>query len=355
MQNINGNMSILDWLIGINLEHSRMYVAEQEPRRIHRMLYRTKISVYKCGDGRCDFAGMTETPHGIIDPYRNIGGKFSLKWPLFQRVVHDSKEHADSKECHSLAIVTYHYSRGFPHLGCAGHNCDLQSARKCALDLKAEFDSVYGGPENQSATRLITIPIGMETDFQALILHGEDGQVRDLSEMTIFTKMEVEEFLADIYPKINDKAPNVICDLAPLVQGNIRHSRKVKELNLPVEDLGHKEFTIAYGRGFYSLPRNTAVIVGPWESGPDPIRTAATVVSRNLQKGIIETPVLLTSGIYRKSGEERSLAILKALGLKDVALDVIKCEFPDLFSKIKTLVTAVDLNTRKFDVIERSL
>ena len=34
-------------------------------------------------DGRLNLALMTETPPGIVQPFRNIGGKFDLGWPYF--------------------------------------------------------------------------------------------------------------------------------------------------------------------------------------------------------------------------------------------------------------------------------
>jgi hypothetical protein len=35
-------------------------------------------------DGRLNLPVMTQTAVGIIQPFRNLGGKFDLGWPFFQ-------------------------------------------------------------------------------------------------------------------------------------------------------------------------------------------------------------------------------------------------------------------------------
>ncbi|KFC49974.1 hypothetical protein DK37_23330, partial [Halomonas sp. SUBG004] len=41
----------------------------------------TSIVVMKCMDGRIHIPHATQTPLGIITPFRNLGGIFDLGWP----------------------------------------------------------------------------------------------------------------------------------------------------------------------------------------------------------------------------------------------------------------------------------
>ena len=113
------------------------------------------------------------------------------------------------------------------------------------------------------------------------------------------------------------------------------------------------------GRGFDWLHEpNQAIIVGPWQDNlANPIRTAVGIVKHNKDEGLIEGGkiVILTSWIYREAdGEEPRLAELKAQYLKEIAMSVIKKDFEELLPDLEVLVTTVDLNTRKINVIERS-
>ena len=65
--------------------------------------------------------------------------------------------------------------------------------------------------------------------------------------------------------------------------------------------------------------------------------------------------MLLTSGAYREPGEEQALARLKSLYLRDIALNVVNKDFTELLPKLQVLATTVDLNTRKIDVIEKTV
>ncbi|NWF73057.1 MAG: hypothetical protein HXY51_08495, partial [Nitrospirae bacterium] len=41
----------------------------------------------KCMDGRLNLSVATNTPPGIIEPIRNLGGRFDLGWPHFGEVI----------------------------------------------------------------------------------------------------------------------------------------------------------------------------------------------------------------------------------------------------------------------------
>ena len=81
---------------------------------------------------------------------------------------------------------------------------------------------------------LCPILCGIETDLDALILHGEDGRVADLAEMQEgLTGIELEGFLRSFYPSMLQQ---IFRDLIALAEGNIRHARMTCDSNRPIEE-----------------------------------------------------------------------------------------------------------------------
>lgn len=131
------------------------------------------------------------------------------------------------------------------------------------------------------------------------------------------------------------------------------------ESNRPIPDAEHKEWVLGIGRGFDWLHAiNTAFIVGPFDPNlSGAIGTAATLLKGNVDEGRVNPKnglVLMTPASYRDSaGPERLLAREKAKFLSKFALDVIKEKVPDLVQHLQILTGYVDLNTRKFEVLDR--
>jgi hypothetical protein len=73
-----------------------------------------------------------------------------------------------------LALVTYHFSKGDKHRGCAGHGYDTAAAREGACQLASQIEKVFGS--NRSS--VYPIVVGIETDEDSLIFHGENDKVR---------------------------------------------------------------------------------------------------------------------------------------------------------------------------------
>lgn len=347
----------IEYLLEVNEKNSADFVKQQAARIIYRRMYGTEFAALKCMDGRLLFPDLTQTPLGIIQPYRNLGGIFHLGWPFFQQAIEGWKKYADSKDRDSVVFVTYHFSRGDKHRGCKGHGYDTDKARNSSLNLKKEFDFVYGPAQAQSRNKLFAVLVGIETDWESLILHGENGQTLDLAEVSDSFDENVSNLLIALYPNIYAVAPNVIRDFVPLIKGNILHTQEIKSSNRPVQEADHREWIVAVGRGFDWLHEpNKALIVGPWQDNlSDPIRTAVSLVKHNKEEGLLnnEKIVLLTSGIYRETeGEEPRLAELKSRYLKDIAMGVIEKDFKELLPELEILMTTVDLNTRKINVIK---
>lgn len=351
----------IEYLLGVNELHSREFLELQEQRRIHRKRHPTEIAALKCMDGRLHLPKMTETPLGIIQPYRNLGGKFDLGWPFFQQAILKWFEYAESKGRDCLILVTYHYSRGEKHRGCKGFAYDTEAAREFSRNLKAQFDADFGPPRMKQPTGLYAMHVGIETDWDSLILHDESGQPHDLADFTEISDDKLLELLCEWNPTIAERAPNVLEDFVPVAKGNIAHIKKVRIADRKPTEIDHQEWVAFLGRGadWLHLP-NTALIVGPWQPDfSEPIRIAASLIKSNLDNNSADAPirrhgpVLMTSGIYyRTDTAEPYLAARKSKDLRDEAMKIIRAEVPDLLPHLKILATTVNMNTRKFNVLK---
>lgn len=344
----NGNGGI-DYLLDLNDRHSKTFLAAASERRRYRGEHPTEIGALLCMDGRLHLAVMTQTTLGIIQTFRNLGGKFNLGWPFFQTTMDQWVQYSISRGRHCLVFVTYHFARGDSHRGCKGFNYDTDAAKKAAFDLKDQFDSVYG------KGAVIPIVCGIETDLDALILHGEDGQVVDLASFKEIAAFDIEEMLRNLYPTMPMR---VLMDLKPLVNGNIKYINEVRASNRPIEDYEHRESILAVGRGFdWLYTRNIAFTVGTTDPNfPIAIEIAAKLLQDNIDSKRVDPNgiVLLTSAVYRdEGGPEYHLAREKALFLSKFSQNIIKDKVPELVPHLQILTGFTDLDTRKFEVIER--
>ncbi len=340
----------IEFLLDLNELHSKHYMDLATERRRYRGEHPTEIAALKCMDGRLHLPVITETALGIIQSFRNLGGKFNLGWPFFQSTIDGWVKYSISRGRHCLVFVTYHFARGDEHRGCRGFNYDTKEAIATATKLKDQFDVVYG------KQAVIPIVCGIETDLDALILHGSNGKIIDLAEINDASNAAIEVMLNDLYP---DMPERVVMDMVPLVAGNIRHISEIKKISRPLAEAEHREWVLGVGRGFDWLHAiNTAFIVGPFDPNlAGAIETAARLLSGNIDEGRVDKDriVLLTSAAYRDvAGSEHKMAIEKAKYLSKFSLDIIKDKVPDLVPHLQILTGCVDLNTRKFELIERT-
>lgn len=346
----NARNTGIDYLLDLNARHSRAFMGLSAERRRYRGEHPTEIAALKCMDGRLHLPVMTQTALGIIQPFRNLGGKFDLGWPFFQNIIDQWVQYSISRGRHCLVFVTYHYARGDVHRGCRGFNYDTNAAKDAAVKLKDQFIAIYG--------RKAVVPIvcGIETDLEALVLHGEDEEnVIDLSKIKQASQIELEELLYSLYPTMPGR---IVRDLIPLVRGNVNHIAEIRASNRPVEESEHKEWVLGVGRGFDWLHAiNTAFIVGPFDPNLSlAIETAAKLLKGNIDEGRIDPQgvVLLTSAVYRdEAGPEYLLAKEKGLFLSNFAQNIIKEKVPELYPHLQILTGCTDMDTRKFEVIER--
>ncbi len=352
---------MVQMLLELNERHTKEFVSTKRSRQIYRVKHPTEIAVMKCMDGRVHVPVMTKTPFGIFTPWRNIGGQFDLGWPHYKETIKEWARYSVSRARQSVVLTTYHFARGFEgedseivkKRGCAGHNYNTPQAIEDSYKLKEQFDGVY---KNDG---LYAIQCGIETDLDALILHGENGEVVDLAEQNFDGTAEVIEMLIRMYPHI---PLEVINDLLPLVEGNIQHIADVRKSNRPLADSEHRERVLAAGGGFDWLHQpNLALILGTY----DPefkanIIKAAGILQSNIDAKRIDPSeglVLMVSAPFRDQGDDQNLAIEKAKWLEKYVNTIIKEDVPPsengtrLIDHLAVLTATCDMHTRKLNLL----
>ncbi len=131
-------------------------------------------------DARINIPVETETPMGIIQPFRNLGGRFDLGWVHLGEVLTDYVMSVRGEGRRALMTSTSHFSKGDPHRGCAGFNFDTEAARAHTFAIRRQVEQIFG-TDHQTVYPLVC---GFETDEDALILHGQNGDVLDASAVT---------------------------------------------------------------------------------------------------------------------------------------------------------------------------
>ena len=337
-------------LLDLNDKHVRLFLKKKNVRKVSRALHPTEIIVLKCMDGRIHLPIMTETPLGIITPYRNLGARFDLAWPLFQNSIAEVVKYSTSRGRKVLVIVTYHYSRGSKHRGCAGFGYNTKAAKKYAADLVKSFNQMFKG------TTLTAILVGVETDLESLVLHGAGGQTIDLSKVKFTKAAAADKLLAKLYPKM---AEDVRADFQPLVEGNVRHIAKIRKSKRPIVKIHHNEKWLLLGRTFDWVHKpNQALIVGPFNPHlEEPIELAAKVLLGNIKEGRIKSEkgvVLMACARYAENGWARKMAVKKAEYLRNLALQVITERVPELIQYLHVCSAVVDIHTRKVSLVKIS-
>jgi hypothetical protein len=322
----------ITWLMHRARCHS---VAFQSPesflaRSLYVAQHPTAVVALSCMDGRINISVATGTPAGIIMPFRNLGGRFDLGWPYFGEVLANHIRDMVGQGRRTLALITYHYSKGDPHRGCAGFNYNTDAARGHTFEIKRQVEAVFG----KSHSTVYPLVCGFETDEDAFVLHGSSGEVLDLSTVSSTIDYTLPGSLARLYPDMPDQMRQ---DLLPLVQGNISHISKIRQSNREL-DIEHHEWIIGIGRGFDWLHApNLALHINPYSPDlADPIRNAAGIIGANMQCRRIPDDgfLLLTESPYHEIGADRARAELKSSFLSEFAAGIIRAEFPNLKEKM---------------------
>ncbi|MEK7103266.1 MAG: hypothetical protein AAB870_02880 [Patescibacteria group bacterium] len=327
-------------------EYSKEGAAQE--RRNYRVLHPTEIITHECMDGRSYFEDIVQMMKGILYPFRNIGGKFDLSWLYFQTMVLRLVDYAINLGRNIVAIITYHYSEVVPLRGCKGFDFDKEEAISAAMRLQAQYLRVFGS---------VVLPIvwGIETDTDALVLHGSRGERVKVDPKIFLTTEDVYSLLTQLYPTASK---TVIADLVPLIEGNLRHQKDVIPQGKICSELDHTEEIIAIGWRLDALAqRNKVLTIGPFDpyTLENAIATAAQLVVSNIKDGRIpgDEVLLMTSfPFWDETGPERYAAEESAQGFIEKGLSVVKKYSPQLIPILKPLVLRTNMNTKYASVID---
>ena len=341
------------WRIEWLMEHARKYSAMfSSPevfvaRQRYLAEHPSAIVAFKCMDGRINLPVATHTPLGIIQPFRNLGGKFDLGWPHLGEVLANYIHEQICSGRRVLLLITYHYSKGSKHRGCAGFNYDTDLARAFTYDIKKQIEHVFGVGHGT----VYPVVCGFETDEEALVLHGANGETLDISDIEPDDQYGVRPRLAEMFP---DMPSQIRFDLEPLVLGNMDRIAEVQKTDRTL-DIEHHEWVICIGRGFDFLHMpNVALIIGPYSPNlDDPITRAAGIVDANMRAGRIPDDgfLLLASSAYGEVGVDLARAELKSRFLSKFAAEVIPTTHPKLARKMQVRTAVLDWRSRKLELI----
>ncbi len=340
----------INWVFDLAQRYSADYCSPEAflARERYLALHPTAIAVMKCMDGRINIPVATNTPPGIIQPFRNLGGMFDMGWPHLGEVLAQYVQRMVRSGRRVLILITYHFSRGDVHRGCSGFNCDTEVAFAHTRQIQSQMEAIFGAAHGS----VYPLICGFETDEDALLLHSSDGRILDLSG-----DISVDELMAELAIRFHYMPSDLRGDLLPLLAGNLSHIKGLRQerRSLVVE---HREWMICLGRGFDFLHTpNLALIVGPYSPDlADPIRKAAAIIERNMADGRIPDDgfLLLASVPYDEIGVDRARAVMKSHFLSKFAAEVIEREFPDLAGKMIRHTAVLDWNTRRIEALTES-
>jgi len=194
------------WLLDLARSHSASYCSPESFLARERYLaeHPSAIVVLKCMDGRINIPVATNTPPGIIQPIRNLGGMFNLGWPHLGEVLANYVHERVTTGRRVLMLITYHYSKGDVQRGCAGFSYDTEAAKAHTYAIKQQVEYTFGSGHST----VYPIVCGFETDEDALLLHGSNGDILDVSKLTLNDRNTLGLRLEALYPDMPKEGLN---------------------------------------------------------------------------------------------------------------------------------------------------
>ena len=335
-------------LIALNKKHSEMFHSQRLERALYLSQHPTNVIVFKCMDGRIHMPTVTRTPLGIMQPFRNIGGKFDLGWPMLNESFDQHIKKAVSKGNRTLVLVTYHFSAGDEHRGCAGFNYDCEESKRFTENFRKQILRTYG--KNNGV--VYPILVGLETDKDALIFHGERGRILDVSQIVDSSSESLFVLFHKLYPSMPER---ILHDLIPLVQGNVQCIKETMNMGKPLKQMVHGEWILAVGKGFDWLHTpNIALIVGPYDPNiGDPIKKAVGIIKSNLHaRKTKEGFVLLSSAVYSDAAE-KNRAKERTTYLSNLTQEIIAEHYADMVARTHVMSVIINAQTMEMEMINR--
>ena len=250
--------------------------------------------------------------------------------------------------------MTYHFSKGNTHWGCKGHDYNTAQAFAAAQELARQFEDVFGSRVRTTHP----IVVGVETDDDVLILHGERDAdaVYNVGEHLDNSASKIGAALRRLYPTMLQRT---LDDFLPLIVGNQRHVRETRKTGREPIELDHAERVIAVGRGFdwLHLP-NTALIIGPYDhKWPDAVETAGNIVLQNIQtkrvpveEGVLVLVCALSHDPIGSFGW--NLCVHKTQYVERITLDTLSHRVPDLMSYVRHCGGVLEADTRFLHLLD---
>ncbi|MDO8424917.1 MAG: hypothetical protein Q7T01_00125 [bacterium] len=339
---------IIQRILGMSGEQSLRYIAEIAARERHWQRHPTGFACIACMDGRVHLPTITRTAMGLVKPYRAMGGRFEIWWPAFAKRFTNWADavlrHYGERCC---VFVTYHHSASNNReLGCAGWACDTVAARAHAEHLAADINEVY-------RDQVYAIVVGIETDRGILNLHGPRGTVTGAMQNGTsedHVRMALRETFLGMPPRILE-------DIIPFVTGNAAYVTEHGPTPRPDDVLCHQELVIAVGHGFdyWISEANLAVAVDDADPNLDtPIATAAKIVANNLKRAGPKAEALLLASVpFERQGTPWNLAVKRAEGLGNFALECILASQPSLLDngRLRVLIGVTSDQTKQLEPI----
>lgn len=344
----------LEWLWALANRHAQAWCSPDAvlARDRYKSDHPSALVALKCMDGRVNMAVVTQTPPGVIMPFRNLGGLFNLGWPHLGEVMQQHVLAMMQQGRPVIVLITYHYAQGDRLRGCAGFGFDKAASIENAWAIHAQISSIFGS----SHASVYPLVCGFETDEEALTLHAHPDQPGfDLAQWVGSGEDEVAGHLFGYLP---DMDAVMRADLLPLLMGNLAHIEQIRAQNKQrarLLDIEHHEWVICLGRGFDWLHTpNVALIIGPYSPNlADPIRTASDIIAANMRQGRVADDgfVLLASSPYEAPGPDRARAQLKSEFLAHFAARVIAEHHPELGQRMHVKTAVLDWATRTLQMV----
>jgi hypothetical protein len=158
----------IDWLFELAHRHGKTFRSPEAWLARERYLseHPTAIAVLKCMDGRINIPIATNTPIGLLMPFRNLGGMFDLGWPYLGEVLSHHVLRMTRTGRRVLILITYHWSKGNPLRGCAGFHFDTKAAIAHTHEIRNQVEHIFGSGHGT----VYPLVCGFETDDEALVM-----------------------------------------------------------------------------------------------------------------------------------------------------------------------------------------
>ena len=285
---------------------------------------------------------------GIVQPKRSIGGRFDPSDRLFRAHLARLIDATKRRKNDHLVINTAHYSAGEEKRCCAGFGYNTAEATRYAIDLSNKLRRMLKG-----ISWAYTALCAIETDRGGVTFFGHDGSQVSSADYSDSTSGEIYYKISQMYKDFPERMKLFIFN--ELLKGNYHNVLNGDHSEIPVL-LEHHECFLAYGQGFYPLPRGRVLILNPYTSdmrktileGLGIIEHTLKAEDQRVKNGF----VFAVGSVFDSSGE-KDWAIGEVLRETEDIENIVKAERPDLFSIIEFLPMVTFRETREVIIIER--